>query len=165
MSGQTTPTTGKTTGTKAGVKPIPQGYHTVTPYLVVDGATKLIDFMTRAFQAKIVDKMQGPDGKIGHADLMIGDSHIMLGDANQMAKAAPCSIYLYVEDADTVYRRAIEAGATSVNEPANQFYGDRSGCVKDFAGNTWWIASHVEDVPHDELMRRAQDSMKNMQKH
>ena len=157
---------GKTgTGTRRAANPIPQGFHTITPYLTVDGGTKLIDFLKRAFGATVGDKMETPDGKIGHADLKIGDSHLMLSDAMMDMKATPSSLYLYVEDADALYRRALEAGAKSVKEPADQFYGDRSACVKDFAGNTYWLATHIEDVPKDELQRRSQEQMRKMQKH
>jgi PhnB protein len=166
MSGQqTTSTSGKTTR-KAGVSAIPKGYHTVTPYLMVDDAAKFIDFMTRAFNAKAGEKMKTPDGKIGHAEVQIGDSHIMLSDSMSDHKALPAMLYFYLDDVDTFYRRAIDAGATSVKEPADQFYGDRAGCVK-MADITIWIATHIEDVPRDELERRSREAMKQMaqQKH
>ena len=166
MSGQqTTPSSAKSTVRKPGVSAVPQGYHTVTPYLIVDGANKLLDFLTRAFEAKVGEKMQGPDGKIGHVEVKLGDSFIMLSDSMAEHKAMPTMLYLYVEDADAVFQRALKAGATQVAEIKDQFYGDRSGAVKDPSGNTWRIATHVEDVPHDELVRRAQESMKSMQKH
>ena len=167
MSGQQSTSTSGKTQRKPGVSPIPKGYHTVTPYLIVDGATKFIDFVTRAFGAKATEKMQGPDGKIGHAEVVIGDSHVMLCDATPQFKAGPAMLYLYVEDADAAFAQALKAGATSVKEPMDQFYGDRSGCVKDFAGNTFWIATHIEDVPRDELERRSKEAMKQMglQKH
>src|SRR3990172_3042509 len=108
------------------VKPIPDGYHTVTPYLVVEGAAKLIDFLTQAFGAETKERMQSPDGTVMHAEMRIGDSMIMMGEASGQHKPMPCMIYLYVPDADSVYKKAIEAGATSIMEPANQFYGDRN---------------------------------------
>lgn len=140
------------------VKPIPDGYHTVTPYLVVDGADRLIDFLKQAFGAEEKFRMPTPDGKVAHAEVTIGDSVVMMGDA-AAGEAEPTSamIHLYVEDADASYQRALDAGATSVRELMNQFYGDRSGGVKDFAGNVWWIATHVEDVPQDEFARRAEE--------
>lgn len=166
MSGpQTTPTSGKSTTRKPGVNPIPKGYHAVTPYLMADGAARLLDFLTRAFDAKVGKKMQGPDGKIGHVEVRIGDSFIMLSDSTPEHKATPTMLYLYVEDADATFKRALQAGGTQVSEIKDQFYGDRSGAVKDPVGNTWWIATHIEDVPHDELAKRAQQSMKAMQKH
>jgi uncharacterized glyoxalase superfamily protein PhnB len=137
------------------VKPIPKGYHTVTPYLVVEGTAKLIDFVKQAFGAKETFRSTRPDGAIMHAEVKIGDSVIMMGDA-QEGKQMPGMIHLYVEDADATYRRALEAGATSLREPADQFYGDRSAGVKDPLGNHWWVATHIEDVSAEEVARRAQ---------
>jgi PhnB protein len=146
------------------VKPIPDGYHVVTPYLAVQGAEKLIDFLKRAFDAKEIERMSMPDGSIGHAEVRIDDSIIMMGDAREeMWKAMPSSIYLYVEDCDAVYKRALEAGATSLMEPKDQFYGDRSGGVKDPVGNHWFIATHKEDLSKDELNKRAEDYIKQQQ--
>jgi PhnB protein len=147
------------------VKPIPEDYHTVTPYLVVEGADKLIDFMKQAFGAKETERMSMPAGSIGHAEVRIGDSVIMMGDAREnMWKAMPTSIYLYVEDCDAVYKRALEAGATTLMEPKDQFYGDRSGGVRDPVGNYWFIATHKEDLTKQELDKRAQDYIKQQQK-
>jgi PhnB protein len=147
------------------VKPIPEDYHTVTPYLVVEGANKLIDFMKHAFDAKETERMSMPDGSIGHAEVRIGDSIIMMGDAREdMWKAMPTSIYLYVEDCDAVYKRALEAGATTLMEPKDQFYGDRSGGVRDPVGNHWFIATHKEDLTKQELDKRAEDYVKQQQK-
>jgi len=137
------------------VKPIPDTYHTVTPYLVVNGAGQLVDFLKRAFGAKEVHIMKGPNGEVAHGDLVIGDSHIMLGQANGPWPSQPTSLYLYLPDCDSVYKQALAAGGTSVQEPKTQFYGDRHGAVKDPSGNTWWIATHVEDVPPEELQKRA----------
>lgn len=141
-------------------KPIPEGYHTVTPCLVAEGAGRLIDFLKQAFGAEERFRMARPDGGVMHAEVKIGDSMVMLGDANAEWKAVPGVLYLYVEDADAVYQRALDAGATSIMAPVDQFYGDRHGGVKDFAGNLWWIATHKEDVPPDELRRRAEAFMK-----
>jgi PhnB protein len=152
--------------TVTSVKPIPEGYHVVTPYLVVQGAEKLIDFMKQAFDAKETERMLMPDGSIGHAEVRISDSVIMLGDARgETWKAMPSSIFLYVEDCDTVYIRALEAGATTLMEPKDQFYGDRSGGVKDPVGNHWFIATHKEDLTREELDKRAQDYVKQQQQH
>jgi len=140
------------------VKPVPEGYRTVTPYLVVKGANLLVDFVTRAFGAKEVQLMKMPDGLIAHGDLVIGDSHVMLGEATGPWPAQPCSIYLYLADCDATYKQALAAGGTSVQEPKTQFYGDRHGAVKDPCGNTWWIATHVEDVSMPEIEKRAAEA-------
>jgi PhnB protein len=140
------------------VKPIPDGYHAVTPYLVVQGVGKLIDFLKNAFDAKEIERMSMPDGSIGHAEVRIDDSVVMMGEAREeMWKAMPASIYLYVTDCDAVYKRALEAGATSLMEPKDQFYGDRSCGVKDPVGNHWFIATHKEDLTKDELYKRAKE--------
>ena len=137
------------------VKPIPDGYHTVTPYLLVCGVPKLIDFLKKAFDAEVAERIDAPDGTVMHAQVKIGDSFILMGDPRGTCEPTPASLYLYVLDTDAVYQRALQAGATSVMEPADQFYGDRNAGVKDSAGNTWWIATHVEDVPPDSLSERA----------
>ena len=137
------------------VNPIPQGYHTVTPYLVVDGAADLITFLEAAFGGKEMFRLAGPGGKVGHAEVRVGDSHIMIGDATVEHTPKPAMLHLYVEDVDATYRKAISSGATVLREPADQFYGDRSAGVADRFGNTWWIATHVEDVPQEEIERRA----------
>jgi len=142
------------------VKPIPDGYHTVTPYLTVQGVPKLIDFLKQAFEAQEIERMTQPDGTIGHAEVRIGDSVVMMGEARDEWKPMPSGIYLYVNDTDAVYKRALQAGATSIMEPADQFYGDRSAGVKDSSGNHWWIATHKEDVSPEELKKRAQAAMK-----
>jgi PhnB protein len=138
------------------VKHIPEGYQAVTPYLVVQNASQLIDFLKRSFGAEEAgDRMTRPDGKVMHAEVRIGGAPIMLCEPMMNLQAAPASIYLYVEDVDAAYRRALEAGATSLMEPADQFYGDRSGGVKDSQGNIWWIGTHIEDVAPEELAKRA----------
>jgi PhnB protein len=142
------------------VTPIPEGYHTVTPYLVVQGVPTLIDFLKQAFDAQEIMRIPRPDGAIMHAEVRIGDSVVMLSDAMGEWKPMPTSIYLYVNDADATYQRALQAGGTSVMEPANLFYGDRHGSVKDPAGNYWSVATHIEDVPREELAKRAEDFMK-----
>ena len=136
------------------VKPVPDGYHTVTPYLVANDAQKLIEFAARAFDAKVGEEMKREDGTIMHAELQIGDSRIMLGQASEQHKAMPCALYLYVPDTDATYRKALAAGAVSTMEPANQFYGDRNAGVRDQNGNTWWIGTHIEDVSPEELKKR-----------
>ncbi len=136
------------------VKPIPDGYHTVTPYLVVPGAATLIDFLKLAFDATETYRHARPDGTVQHAEVRIGDSVVMMGEPEDPSKAMPATLCLYVEDADAAYRRAIEAGAASLREPATQFYGDRTGGVLDPCGNQWWVATHVEDVSPEEIERR-----------
>jgi PhnB protein len=142
------------------VKPIPDGYHAITPYLVIEGAGKLIDFLKQAFDAQETFRMPTADGTIMHAEVKIGDSNLMMGDASEQHKPMLGSLYLYVKDADAVYKRALQAGATSLMEPADQFYGDRHASVKDPCGNTWWIATHKEDVSPEELKKRAEAFMK-----
>jgi PhnB protein len=139
---------------------IPAGYHSVTPYLVVENAKQLIVFLEQAFGAEVTERMARADGSIGHAEVRIGDSVIMLSDARDQWKPLQSAVYLYVPDTDVVYRRALEAGATSVMEPADQFYGDRNAGVQDSAGNFWWIGTHQEDVSREELERRALAHMK-----
>jgi len=141
------------------VKPRPDGYHSITPYLVVDGAAKVIDFLKQALDAREIMRFAAPGGRIGHAELRIGDSVVMLGDAHGDHQPMQAMLHLYVDDADASYHRALAAGATPVQAPTNQFYGDRSGGVKDPCGNLWWLATHVEDVPPDELKRRAEAAM------
>ncbi|HEY6138344.1 MAG TPA: VOC family protein [Thermoanaerobaculia bacterium] len=137
------------------VKPIPDGYHTITPALVVEGADAVCEFMKNAFGAEELMMHRHANGTIWHAELQIGDSRIMLSEADEEMKPMPAALSLYLENVDAVYRRAIEAGAVSIREPADQFYGDRSGGVRDMAGNQWWISTHVEDVSAEELERRA----------
>jgi uncharacterized glyoxalase superfamily protein PhnB len=136
------------------VKPIPEGFHTVTPYLVVEGVDKLIDFVKAAFGAKEVLRHKGPGGMTMHAEVEIGDSHIMMGQASERAKAMPAMLYLYVNDVDATYKQAIQAGGKSITEPTNMFYGDRSGAVGDPFNIQWWIATHIEDVSEEEMARR-----------
>jgi PhnB protein len=127
---------------------------------MVEQAGEFLQFLEEAFGAIITEGVRRPDGRIGHAQAKIGNSMIMLAEANAMWKAQPASLYLYVENADEVYRRAVAAGATSIMEPADMFYGDRHGGVKDAWGITWWIATHIKDVPADELQRLADEMMK-----
>jgi PhnB protein len=149
----------------ANVKPIPDGYHSVTPYLIIRGAAQAMEFYSKAFGAKEQFKMPGPDGKIGHAEMRIGDSVIMLADENPKMGhkspatigGSPISILLYVQDCDAVFNQAVKAGAEVERPLANQFYGDRTGGVKDPFGFSWYIATHVEDVSPDEMERRAKE--------
>ncbi|MGH7151065.1 MAG: VOC family protein [Planctomycetota bacterium] len=141
-------------GAAMAVKPIPDGFHTVTPYLVVPGAPRLIEFLKRVFDAEEVERTTRPDGTIGCAAVRIGDSMLMMGEAQGAHGSKPATLYVYVKDTDAAYRKAIQAGATSVCEPMDMFYGDRSGGVKDPCGNEWFIATHREDLTREEIERR-----------
>jgi PhnB protein len=152
------------------VKPIPEGYHTLTAYLAVDNASEAIDFYKRAFGAKERMRMDAPGGAIGHAELEIGDSLIMLSDPFPQSQAKPPkelgattgSIFMYVEDVDAVVKKATDEGATIAAEVADQFWGDRFGTVTDPFGHMWSIATHVEDVPPEEMADRAKEAMAAM---
>jgi PhnB protein len=146
--------------TTSNVKPVPDGYHTLTPYLTVTGVAKLIEFLKQAFGATETYRMSRPDGSVGHAELKIGDSPVMLGEASEKWKARPSNLYMYVPDVDAAYRRAMDAGGISQMEPADQFYGDRNAGVEDPSGNYWWIGTHVEDVSPEELNRRGAELAK-----
>ena len=145
------------------VKPIPEGYPRVTPYLHVDGATRAIEFYSTVFGATERMRMPAPGGRIGHAELQIGDSVIMLADEfpdmNVLGPKAiggtPVTVMVYVEDVDQVFSRAIKAGAKEIRTVMDQFYGDRSGEFEDPFGHRWNVATHVEDVPPDEMAKRA----------
>jgi PhnB protein len=143
------------------VQAVPDGFHTVTPFLVSTDANGLLDFITKAFGGKTTSIMRADKNKVGHATIQIGDSTIMVSDATDMVKPATGMLYLYVEDCDAVYERALkEKGVTSLREPVDEFYGDRSSGVQDKWGNQWWIATHVEDVPEKELESRMRDLKK-----
>jgi PhnB protein len=135
-------------------KPIPDGYHTVTPYLTITDAPHLIEFLQQAFAAEELHRTTHADGTIMNAEIKIGDSVVMVSEARGEWQPMPGAIYLYVKDTDETYQRALQAGATSLMEPGDQFYGDRSAGVKDRCGNHWWIATHQEDVSPEELARR-----------
>jgi PhnB protein len=146
----------------ANVKPIPNGYHSVTPYLYIKGAAKAIDYYKDVFGAKERVRMPGPNGRIMHAELQIGDSMIMLADENlQIDAKSPetlggvaSSLALYVENVDAVTQKAVTAGAKLVRPVQDQFYGDRSGTISDPFGHVWTIATHVEDVSPEEMKKR-----------
>jgi PhnB protein len=135
-------------------KPIPEGFRTVTPYLLVQGGSRLIEFLQQAFDAEVVSRSDMPDGTVMHAQVKIGDSMVMMGESGDKWQPMPSMLYLYVDDVDAWYHRAMKAGATSVRELTNEFYGDRVGGVQDPSGNQWWIATHVEDVSPEEMARR-----------
>jgi len=145
------------------VKPIPDGYHTLTPYLTVRNAAAALDFYKRAFGADETFRVGSPDGKIGHAEIRIGNSAIMLSDefpemgaqSPESIGGSPVMLHLYVENVDALVDRAVKAGGKLERPVADQFYGDRGGMITDPFGHKWWIATHVEDVPPEELERRS----------
>jgi PhnB protein len=145
------------------VQPIPDGYPRVSPYLIVDGAAAAIDLFTELFGAAERFRIPGPDDRIGHAELQLGDSVIMLADEHPemdilgptKVGGTPITVSVFVDDVDAVFTAALKAGSTALREPADQFYGDRSGQFEDPFGHRWSISTHIEDVPPDEVMRRA----------
>ncbi len=151
------------------VKPVPDGYHTATPYLIVNGAAKAIDFYKKVFGATELMRFGGPDGKIGHAEIKIGDSMIMLADEHpemnarspQTVGGTPVFVMLYLPDVDGVVAKAVSAGAKVLQPVEDRFYGDRSGTLQDPFGHLWTVSTHKEDVPPDEMRRRAEAFMKN----
>jgi PhnB protein len=153
--------------TKA-AKPVPHGFHTVTPQLSVDDAAQTIEWYKKAFGAQEVGRHLGPDGKIMHAELTIGDSRIMVNDVMQGMKGprayggSPASLWLYVDDCDALFNRAVGAGADVQVPLADQFWGDRGGAVSDPAGYTWWISTRKEDLTPAELEERAADFFRQM---
>ena len=144
-------------------QPVPEGYHTLTPYLAVDDAAAAIEYYQRAFGAKESVRMEGPDGKIGHAELEIGDSRVMIADPFPQSSTRPpkelggttANVFMYAENVDEVLQQAIDAGATMLMPPEDMFWGDRMGSITDPFGHVWNIATHVEDVPEEEMGERA----------
>jgi PhnB protein len=152
------------------VKPIPEGYHTLTPYIAVDDAKKAIEFYKRAFGAKERVVMPGPNDIIAHAELEIGDSLVMLSDPFPQSTLTPPkqlsgatgALFMYVEDVDEIVQQAVDAGASITMQPENQFWGDRYGKVKDPFGHEWQIATHVEDLSPEEIAKRGEEAMAAM---
>ena len=146
---------------------IPKGYNTVTPYLVIKGAAKAIDYYKNVFGATVVVRMDSPDGKVGHAELQIGDSRIILADENlsmgnrsaESIGSSPVSLYLYLPDCDKVVEKAVAEGAKILKPVQDQFYGDRSGFIQDPFGHLWGIATHKEDVSAKDMAERAKKAM------
>lgn len=136
------------------VQPIPEGFHTVTPYLLVEDAIGLIEFIKEGLGGKVENMMKSDDGKVRHSTVRIGDSPVMISSGNEEHKPRPCMLHLYVKDVDSVYEQAINAGGRSLREPTDEFYGDRSAGVADDWGNQWWIATHIEDVSDEEMEKR-----------
>ncbi|SHF41759.1 Uncharacterized conserved protein PhnB, glyoxalase superfamily [Fodinibius roseus] len=139
------------------VRPIPEGYHTITPYLIVDGAQAFIDFLQEAFNAQVESMMKSDDGLIRHSALRIGDSHLMVSSSTKDYPPTTFMLHLYVRDVDATYEQAIGAGGASLREPTDEFYGDRSAGIRDQWDNQWWMATHIEDVSEEELKRREQE--------
>ena len=137
------------------VNPIPEGCHSITPYLTVADAARLIEFLKKAFDGVERARISRPDGSILHAQVRVGDSLLMIGEPQGRWKPRPSMLYLYVADMEATYQRAIQAGAKSVVEPANMFYGDRTACVTDVAENVWWIATRIENPSLEEIQKRA----------
>jgi PhnB protein len=145
------------------VKPVPEGYHSVTPYLIIEGAGKAIEFYQKAFGAEELFRFPGPDGTVGHAEIKIGDSPIMLADAYpamgyngpKSLGGSPVSLMIYVEDVDTVFNQAVQAGATVKEAVTDKFYGDRIGSLIDPFGHVWHVSTHKEDVSIEEMKKRA----------
>jgi len=138
------------------INPIPKGYNTLTPFLVVTNGAEIIEFLQNAFNAEEMYRMTDPEGGIMHAELRLGNSMIMIGEALADNKPWPNMLYFYTKDVDSVYEQALEAGARSVSEPANHYYGDRNAGITDPAGNMWWIATHIEDVTPEEIKKRVE---------
>ncbi|MCO6354142.1 VOC family protein [Pseudoalteromonas shioyasakiensis] len=153
------------------VSAIPKGFHAVTPYLIIDGATKAIEFYKQAFHAELVMQMPMPDGGVAHGEIKIADSHIMLSDncpdvqfkSPQQLGGTPVSIMLYVEDVDAVFAKALSLGAKELRPVHDQFYGDRSGTLEDPFGHIWTIGTHKEDLSEQELMQRMGELMSKEQ--
>ena len=156
----------------ARVKPVPDGYHTITPYLIVNGAAAAIEFYKRAFGATEVMRMPAPDGRIGHAELQLGDCRVMLADeypqmdcrGPKSVGGTPVFLHMYVDDVDAVVKQAVAAGARVVRPVQDQFYGDRMGTVADPYGHVWHVSTHKEDLSMDELRARAEKAMAGAQK-
>jgi uncharacterized glyoxalase superfamily protein PhnB len=142
------------------VQPIPEGRARLFPYLVVEDVAGLMDFLKNVFGAEETYRGELPDGRIVHAEVKIGTGEIMMGGSRADVKAFPGMVYIYTEDCDAAYKRALDAGAPSLLEPTDQWHGDRYGGVQDPFGNQWWMATHVEDVSPEEMARREMESLK-----
>ena len=142
------------------VRYIPDGYHSVTPYMLVGDVDQLVDFLTAAFGAEEKERVPNQDGKTGHAEVLIGDSYVMMGRAQDEFPPLPCMLYIYVPDTDATYAQALTAGAKSMQAPQDMFYGDRNAIVADPTGNTWCIATHQETLSPEELAERARENMR-----
>jgi PhnB protein len=135
--------------------PIPDGYHSITPYLKLPNAGRLVEFLKKAFDGVEIARLTKPDGSVLHAEMLIGDLRVMVHELPLPGKPKPSTLYLYVADIDATYKQAIEAGAVSVFEPANMYYGARTACITDVSGNEWWIATRIETLTLDQVQERA----------
>jgi len=139
------------------VKAVPEGFHTLTPYFSVREATRYVEFLKLAFGAREVFVAKFPDGSLLSAEVQVGDSKVVIGEMDTDDKnVLRSSLFMYVEDADAVFKKAVQAGAKYIQKPEDQFWGDRTGVLEDIAGNQWWIATHKEDMSAEELVRRAE---------
>lgn len=144
------------------VKSVPEGFHSVTPYLIVEGASSLLEFIKNSFAGELTYIMKDDEsGKVTHATIKIGDSMVMVSDAMEGMEANKTMLFVYVDDTDKFYQKAIDAKGISKREPRDEFWGDRAACVEDKWGNTWWIATHIEDVSNEELKRRKDEQLSN----
>jgi PhnB protein len=151
------------------VKPIPEGYHSVTPYLIVKGAARALEFYKKAFNATELVRMEGPGGTIGHAEFQIGNSRIMMADefpdmgarSPETIGGSPVGLCIYTEDVDALFKQALAAGGKQERPVVDQFYGDRSGTLRDPFGHQWTLATHKEDVSPEEMTRRMEKAMKS----
>lgn len=136
------------------VKAVPDGYHTLTPYLTVPDGDAMLRFLQDVFGAKLTERLNDASGTLKHAELQLGDSKVMVGQASEQYTPRPATLYVYLPDVDATYKRALGAGAKSLQEVTDQFYGDRTGGFEDPAGNWWYIATHMEDISMEEMQRR-----------
>jgi PhnB protein len=141
------------------LKTIPEGFHTVTPYLMVPGAADLLKFLEQVFDAEVTERMMRPDGAIMHAEIRVGDSMVMIGEVAAGHQPRPGAFYLFVEDVDAVDARALRAGATSLTEPQDRYYGNREAGVRDAFGIDWWLATRLEELSQAELAKRHEEAM------
>lgn len=137
----------------------PNGYQSVIPYILSRDVKQLMDFTVNAFNAEVIEKVESNDGKVMHGEIRIGDSVIMFGNASEPHQPTFTMLYIYCNNCDALYKQALKAGAESVMEPADQFYGDRNAGVKDSQGNLWWLATHVEDLSKEEMAERSKKAM------
>ncbi|RAW00836.1 VOC family protein [Pseudochryseolinea flava] len=154
----------ETTKSKS-VRPIPEGFTTVTPFLMLDDAPRFLEFAKNAFGAEITYDLRDDHGEIIHSTIKIGNAQIMIADTMGAMKAQASMLYLYVNDVDAAYKKAVQAKAKPMDEPADQFYGDRAGAVSDEWGNIWWFATHIEDPSDAEIKKRAKAEMEKRKQH
>jgi PhnB protein len=137
------------------VDPIPDGYQTVTPYLIIKGIDEFVEFLIKLFSAQLTEQLHGPRGRTIHAEVRIGDSLIMIGEQPDGSDSKQGVLYVYTDDVDRLYQRALDYGCKSISAPQDQFYGDRSAGFEDPFGVQWWVATHIEDVSPEEMARRS----------